>query len=393
MGCALAALPAAPLAAAEVFYQPIVSVQAEADSNLDLDPGVKQWVEGYLADAATLIGIATPNSDTIIKPRLMYRYYPKDSADDRLEAHLDFNSDYKTQRSSANISGSIQHIDEFNAEQTSADYNDVNPGLPNGADTGKVTSGATRDSAFIAPKYLYNITPIIGVGATAQVQVVNYSRTDQDHNDYDYYQGRGYLRWAFSQRSDAQFGAFGSKFDSTHLGDTATSGGVTVDFNTSWSPVFSTKAALLYEHTTIDDTQPTALNTSVNSWGATAGALYTTQVDQFRLDAGRTISPSGGGGLYNVDKIQFQDDHALSTRLTLTGALVALKTHALTENIAGVDRKYAQTIVEMRWMMTRYWFVQGGYQYAWQKYQLDTNSAANNRVYVQFGYQGLARER
>jgi hypothetical protein len=389
---AIAALPVVPALAAEVYYQPIVSLQAERDSNLDLDPGVKQWVEGYIADAATLIGIATPNTDTVIKPRIIYRYYPDDSADDRLEAHLDFNTDYRTQRSNASLSGSIQHLDEFNAEQTAATYNDVNPGLPVGADTGKITTGATRDSAFLAPKYLYNITPVIGVGATGQFQVVSYSPSDENHNNYDYYQGRAYMRWAFSQSSDAQLGGFGSKFDSTHLGNSSTGSGATLDLNTSWTPLLSTKVSLLYQHTSINDVTPDPLNISVNAWGATVGTIYKTQLDQFRLDLGRTISPSGSGGLYNVDRVQFQDDRSLTTRLSITGAVVGLKTHALTANIAGDDRKYAQAIVELRWMMTRYWFVQGGYQYAWQKYQFDVDSAANNRVYVQFGYQGLTRQ-
>jgi hypothetical protein len=177
------------------------------------------------------------------------------------------------------------------------------------------------------------------------------------------------------------------------LGNSSTGGGATLDLNTSWTPLLSTKVSLLYQHTSISDVTPAPLNISVNAWGATVGTIYKTQLDQFRLDVGRTISPSGSGGLYNVDRVQFQDDRNLTTRLSITGALVGLKTHALTANIAGDDRKYAQAIVEMRWMMTRYWFVQGGYQYAFQKYQYDVDSAADNRVYVQFGYQGLARER
>jgi hypothetical protein len=43
----------------------------------------------------------------------------------------------------------------------------------------------------------------------------------------------------------------------------------------------------------------------------------------------------------------------------------------------------------MKWMIARTWFVQGGYQYMWQKYQLDPDGASNNRIYIRFGYQGL----
>jgi hypothetical protein len=390
---AAAALPAAPLVAAEVYYQPIVSVSAEADSNLDLDPGVKQWVEGYVADAAALIGIASPNSETLIKPRIIYREYPQDSADDRAEGHLDFNTDYRTQRSNASLAGSIQHVDEFNAEQTAATYNDVNPGLPIGPDTGKVTSGSTRDSAFLAPKYLYNITPIIGAGVTGQYQIVNYSPSDENHNDFEYYQGRAYLRWAFSQISDVQLGGFASKFDATHLQDTETGSGATLDLNSAWTPLWSTKESLVFQHTIIDDVNPTPMTAKVNFVGAIISAIYKNQTDQFRVDLGRTLAPSGAGGLYTVDRLQFQYDKNVSARLSVTGALVALKTVALTEDIAGDNRTYAQTVVEARWMMTRYIFVQGGYQYSWQKYVSEGISADNNRIYIQFGYQGLGQQR
>ncbi len=43
-------------------------------------------------------------------------------------------------------------------------------------------------------------------------------------------------------------------------------------------------------------------------------------------------------------------------------------------------------------MMTPTWFVQGGYQYTWQKYTDNPDGAANNRIYIRIGYQGLNRQ-
>src|SRR5271170_613075 len=56
-----AVVPAAPVIAAEIYVQPIATLTAETDSNLDLDPSTKQEVQGYLADVATVIGYATPD--------------------------------------------------------------------------------------------------------------------------------------------------------------------------------------------------------------------------------------------------------------------------------------------------------------------------------------------
>jgi hypothetical protein len=390
---AAAALAAAPVLAAEVYLQPIATLTAETDSNLDLDPSVKQEVQGYLLDAATIIGIATQESNTIFRPRIVYRYYPQESADNRLEAYLDLNTSYRTQRSTASLVGSIEHLDQFNAELTSALYNDVNPVQPP-PDTGKVTVGATRDSAILDPKYVYNFTPIIGAGVSGQYQVVNYSPAgDTSHVDFDYYQARAFLTWTYSQTSDVSFGGYGSKYEATHFASRATGSGATMDLNTTWTPLLSTKASVIYQHTNIDDVLPTPLNTQNNAWGASVAAIYKTQVDQFRLNAGRSISPSGGGAVFDVDRLQFQYDRIFGPRLSFTGALVGLRTHALTANIAGDDRKYAQTILEAKWKMTPTWFVQGGYQFAWQKYQYDLTSGINNRFYIQIGYQGLGQER
>jgi hypothetical protein len=48
--------------------------------------------------------------------------------------------------------------------------------------------------------------------------------------------------------------------------------------------------------------------------------------------------------------------------------------------------------VDMKWMMTRTFYIQGGYSYTWQKYEFNPDGAANNRLYVRFGYQGLGRQ-
>jgi hypothetical protein len=107
------------------------------------------------------------------------------------------------------------------------------------------------------------------------------------------------------------------------------------------------------------------------------------------MDAGRVITPSGGGGIYVNDQVQLQYSRNFSRRLQFIGAAIALKNRGLTPNVSGDDRTYVRTVVEWKWMMSQTWFVQGGYQYLWQKYQTDPDGASNNRIYIRFGYQGL----
>jgi hypothetical protein len=397
LSCALLGLPAA---AAEVYWQPIASVSSEIDSNLDLQPDTRQDIEGYLADFATIIDIRNPTSSTIIKPRLQYAYYPQDSPDDRLEAFLDLSSNFKTQRSSGTISGSFRHVDEFNAEFTSAAFNDINPIQPTNPSTGQVTKGASQDSVLLYPDYAYKLTPLLSVGVSGVYQDVTYSPAiDRNHLDFDYYLGRAFGTWSFSQRSDASLGAFGSKFQAPHADAEATGAGVTLDLNTNWSPIFSTHEQLLYQRTDVSnqamlvDGEPEAVfNGSVGRVGGSVDAVYKAQISQFRLSAGRSISPSGAGALYTIDKVQFQYNRYFGPRLYFTGAVIGLRNREINPEAVNDNRNYAQALVDAKWMLSRTWFVQGGYQYQWQKYTSDPaeiGSAENNRIYIRFGYQGL----
>src|SRR3982074_639282 len=66
-GAAAAALATAA-GAADVYYQPIVTLSSAYNTNIDLDPVTRTRAVGYFADAATNIGIATPQSETNLQP-------------------------------------------------------------------------------------------------------------------------------------------------------------------------------------------------------------------------------------------------------------------------------------------------------------------------------------
>jgi len=385
---ALAATVAAAGAArsAEVFVQPSGFVGAESNSNLDLTPGGQPEVTGYLANFASLIGIATPNSSTTIKPRLDYRNYPEDAGDNRLEEYLDFNSFYKAERSQASISGTLDHRDQ-------ATYDEVNPNQPTSPQTGHIVNGATRDSAYVLPSYTYNLTPRLALGAQGLYQKVNYSPNDDArYVDFDYYQGKAYLVWTLNQKSDLTFGGYGAKYNATRYDSKATAEGGSIDLNTTWTPLFSTRASVVLQRSDINSGIPPVFNGTVNTWGGDLTAIYNAQTQQFRADLSRLISPSGGGSVYVNNQLQFEYDRMLTQRLSLKAAALLLRNRAVTSEVSGNGRDYVRTVLEAKWMMTQTWYIQGGYQYTSQKYETSPDGAANNRLYLRFGYQGLNRQ-
>jgi hypothetical protein len=390
---ALAAMTAAPAFGAEVYYQPVAVLTAENDSNLDLDPNGGRTVQGYLASVGTLVGIATPNADATIRPRLEYRDYPKDPSNNRLEEYLDLRADYRWTRSSASIAGIMDHRDDFNAEFASATFDTINPVQPTAPATGKVVVGLTRTNVLLVPQYNYKFTPTVGAGFSGVYQSLSYSRSDTvDHVDFNYYLGRAFVDYAVSARTDIAVGGFGSKYDAIHVVSRATGSGATVDVNTNWTQLLSSSLSLVYQHTSFDTAIPILSNSQSNAWGATFNAAYKAQASQYRVNFGRLITPSGGGGLYVNDQVQFQYGRDVTERLAFTGAVIALRNHGLSPETATYSRNYVQTVVEAKYMIRPTWFVQGGYQYARQKYQTQLDGAMNNRVYISVGYQGLGRQ-
>jgi hypothetical protein len=386
-------LLAAPIFAAEVYVQPIASVMAQTNSNIDLAvPSAHQEVQGYMADAATVIDVATPLSETTIKPRILYEEYPQETTLNQLEAYLDLNSQYHSQRSTFSVYGEFNHEDDINAEVPAAQYNDVNPNSPTTPETGRVFVGVTRNLGYVAPSYSYQLTNLVGAGVSALYENITYSSDVAASNvNFNFYQGNGYLNWTLTQRAGMSLGGYVSRYDATNLDSTANSYGETLSFTYSWSQLLNSSLAVAYQ--TADLNEPSVLKETVSDWGATFGLGYNGETSRLRLNLGQSITPSSFGTLYLADQIQLEYDRNVTERVTFTGALRGIRTAGVSSNLSGDNRNYVQGNLLLKWMITRTWFLQGGYVYVWQKYQDVTQSADNNLILIKFGYQGLPRER
>ena len=146
--------------AAQYYVQPSASLTAENDSNLDLDPYAPiQSVQGYLANAGALFGIATPAWETTARAHWNIATTRKTTADNRLEGYLDFRSDYHTPLSHAAISGTVDRRDDFNAEFSSAYFDEINPVQPTNPTTGRAVTGETQTMVLLQPSYSLTNSP------------------------------------------------------------------------------------------------------------------------------------------------------------------------------------------------------------------------------------------
>src|SRR5579872_4442140 len=240
--------------AQEVYWQPQVSLTGTYNTNVELSPLASDKVssQGYIGDAASLIGIATPTSQTTLRPDIRYEYYPQDKSVDRLEGFLDLNSQFSWQRDRFTMLGRADRLTDLSAEQPEAQFNQVNPGLPTTPTTGRVIANETRNEIYLVPDYSHALTPLTNLGLSATYQHLSYSPDDAfDHVDYNYYQGRPFVDYQYNERTLFTVGVFASHFSAMNIDSTSKDYGGDIEMRYNWSPIFRSTMEVLYQRTTL----------------------------------------------------------------------------------------------------------------------------------------------
>ena len=385
--------------AAQIYYQPIVQLSTAYNTNLDLSapPEPKRSAEGYFADAATTIGIATPTTDTTLQPRLLYNYYPSASDRNRLEAFLNGNGRYNWQRDHFSWYGTFDHRDDVNAQQPgAADENTVNPGTGNNTPTtGRTAPGVTRDYLIVDPTYTHSLTPLSGIGLAGEYQFMGYSREDGGHIGFDFYQAKAFYSKTVDLRTDFQIGVFGNHY-SARFGDARSdSGGVTGNVGYNWTQVLHSNLSASVQQTDFKETRNDGNRFDVKShpWSAVFSTVYDAgQLTKYSFYLGRSIAPSSVGGLSQIDQARAQYDHDFTQRLHLTSAIRVFRDKAVSGVSNANYRNYGTGNIRLQYMLTQRIFVATAYTYVYQKYKLDPASADANVFNVSFGYRGLERQ-
>ena len=383
---------AAQAQAAQVYTQPILTVGAQGDTNLGLDV-MNKYTVGYYAEAASIIGIASAASDTNLEPRLRYTEFPTERALDRFEGSLNFNSSYSTPRSYFYIYGLFDHLNDTEEEFPSGVYDPINPIAPTSVNAGPTSIGVTQNNLWVAPKYTYDLTQLVGVGVSGVAQRVTYSPADPfGHVDFDYYQGQLMLSRKFGPRTQLSLAGYGARYSAIDLDSTANAGGANLELDYKWSARASGGVSVSYQHTNIDQVEPSPFRSTANTWGASFDNTWKQQTGQWRITIERDVSPNAGGGLFATDQAQTEYDHDLTQLLSVTGALKYVATRGLSANVSRFDITYYRADLSLKRMLARTWFVQGGYGFLREKYLSNAIRGSNNELYVRFGYQGLPRQ-
>jgi hypothetical protein len=395
-GAALVTIVSADTAAAaDYFFQPKAEVRVETNTNRDLDvpPAQKADVEAYSAEASATIGIATPRSETTLRPMVRYQDFSKSSQAESVEGRVDLRSRYRTQRATFNVFGRFDHRDTLNSERAGAQGNDLDPNDPNAPETGLVNPGQTRDLFQIRPDFTYRMTQRTGIGASMQYQNVRYSGGNTSRIDYDYTQGRVFVAWDATERTQMTIGPYASTYNAKSGNGADTDAyGVLVDLATKFNERLDGRVSAGYEK---DETTPSGLNPikdKTNGWTASAGMTYQGEISSFSATVSHLLTPSGTGKTKS-DQVLVRFTRDLSQRMSVDGGVRYHKNKAVSGVAANSGWKYGVAEVGIEWKMTRNWYVRGGANYERERFQSTGRWANNTSVFLACGYEGLGRQK
>jgi len=392
---AATALPTGTSLAAQTYTEPQIELSVEENTNFDLVPGGSPVsnVYGYVADAQALIGIATPRSDTSIRPRLRFQEFPDREDLQRIEAFLDLQSRYEWQRSSFVLNGRYSLQDVYNTDRPSGAFDPLDPDYIGNPDSTQTVLGETRSLLNLRPTFEHKVTERTSMGVAADYQIARYNSDGvQRKTDYDYALLNGFVTWAVSPVSNLTVGAYASRFETQDNSAETEALGGELGYGYRWSETYGIEAKVFYEQNDTTQFIPVRVDESTSGMGGNFTAYRKYETSAWRLTLGRSFAPTGDRGKSQADQIRLQYDRSLSERLSLRGVARYDSHSPIGATGGGEDRDYARMDVSLKWFMSPKWYLGGGYSYIWEDRAQATDYASNSKLFVNFGYQGLSRE-
>jgi hypothetical protein len=386
---------ALPASGADVRTEPRMDLRVEYNDNLNLDPVTTpdSEVTGYIAEADLLMGIATPRGETSLRPRVRFQDYPDREDFERFEGFLDMLSRYEWERSTFDFAGNFAHQDLFNFDTQGGGSDPLDPddGDPGG---GGEAIGQTRTSLGLAPRFQHRVTQRASLGLGFDFLKTSFDADEGESNrtDYDYGVVDGFATWALSPSSDLTAGVYASRYEAEDEVEVTDALGGRIGYTYRWSATDGLEATINYERNETEVVAPVLAEETTSDVGGTLTAFRKLEVSEWRLSVGRSFVPTGDNGKAIVDRIRVEYDRSLSQRLTFRGAARYDSRSNLGELNEGNDRDYARVDLSLKWLITETWYVGGGYSYIWEDREQAVSDADNNRLFINFGYQGLGQQ-
>jgi hypothetical protein len=118
---------------------------------------------------------------------------------------------------------------------------------------------------------------------------------------------------------------------------------------------------------------------------------WTGQISSLIASVGRTLTPSGAGGIYNADQIQIEYSRKLTERFSFGTADRVIRYTSTSGQTHVADYDYIDATADLKWLATRTFYVTGGLAFVRENYRSTGIAANDTQIHLTFGYEALGR--
>lgn len=378
LGCVLGLLAPEFAWPAEWSVQPAISTAVGHDSNPLLLIGAHESSNVAELTPSMRIEGKTERSGIDIGLLLNYENYSSDQVENADRQILTFNSFSQTsERNKLGLNGEFRRDDlrqTVNGLTTSGGDSDV----------GLVQSNVTRDWRSLRPSWTRNLSERSSVQLSYGYTDVGFDKAAGtglvDYTDQNL--ALTYSRY-INPRDSLNVTMNSSRYRASAIDNSADTNrllfGFAREFSESSRGSVAVGASKTRENVagTVDDS---------SGYVVEANARETSETMELDGTLNHDVSPSGIGRSIQSDQLRLRMVRNLTSRLGFSLRATLLRNKALEGSDPTVDRHYYEIEPSIEYQWAPQWFFRAAYAYRYQKFDVDSESATSNAVYIGVAY-------
>ena len=387
----LALLLGASAASAQAWiFDPRIEVQGIYNDNNRLTPDKAQEIEvkGAAVDALVAFRKETQTNTFEATPHIRSSWFPDASSEESTDKYFDLKGSHKGQRSIATIYAGFADESVVTSDLLLADFPGINLGQTVSGDSGRVSVRNRRQQYSLQPHFEFDWTERRHLTFDAHYVDTKYDDQLFEQIGYKDYGASAGIKWNTSQRATFEVDLVGAQFNPNDNSPDTTTYGVVAEWRMAPSQITSYYFRVGGNRSE-QDIAGSSSSDSTSSFNGGAGVAWNWQVTSLLIDVIRSTSPSSQGAIVNRDELRFLLNRDFSPRITGFVGLRGIRTNGI-ENAGSTqvdERKYYTGRTGFAWHVTRAYSIEGAYEYKWQKYEGDPESANSNGVTLSVVYQ------
>ena len=373
------------LQAAEWSFNPAVSVALGYESNASLTTDPHDAVSEVRLVPRFVVRRVTETSAADFELVAGATYYTGNEFEDVVDGRVELSSFVQsTERTKLGLDVSSRWDHLFNSAVTSTGTGDVQD-----IDIGLTTNRIRRNWSELLPSVSYALSERSWVAFEYRLTDVEFGDVGESGLvDYQQHYVSGVYSYRLTVTNDLQVIVTGGQYRPASGTDSDTKqllAGIVHRFSTTADAGFRAGVGKTTE-TTLDGSQ-----VDTSTYVLQARAAQQSELSKLEAEISHDVQPSGIGQSVSANQLRLDWNRKLSPSMAFLFRATAFRAEALQGPDPTVDRRYADAETGVGWILSPEWSLSVRYQYRYQKFDADMETAQSNGVFAKVSWAPPAR--